>query len=139
MANFDFLQIAEKIDQFINSAEGKTAIDTGAGIVEKQGDKNYIKAVLIAEALNSVTGAKPVIIQKTTGQYVITWEGSEQEKATEYFRRVMVDSITNTDTGEPVIVDFYPVVKPLGIKYGAPVVLGVVLVSAGIGYMVGRA
>lgn len=137
MANFDFMKIREKIDSLLKSDSLKRAIDTGAGIIEKQGDENYIKAVLIAKALDTITGAKPVIIQKISGQYVVTWENEEQKKATEYFRRVMVDSMTNTDSNEPVIVDFYPVVKPLGIKYGVPVVLGVVLVSAGVGYWVG--
>lgn len=117
----------------MNTQRASDMVATGAGLVEKSGDVNYIKAVVLAESLAEITGARPSILEERGKGYIVSWLGEEKKKATEYFRSVAINSVT----GEPpaVYVDFVPVVSPLVVKYAVPVFL----VSLGIAFKVGQA
>jgi hypothetical protein len=134
MANYDLQKLFENVEQFVNSEQGKQILSTGQTTIEKQGDANYLKAALIAQSLFKITGARPVINDMGNSTYVVTWAGEEQNKATEYFKSVVIKSFDPNKPVEPVSVDFAPVLSPLGIRYGAPVLIGGALVAFGLGW-----
>lgn len=136
--NVNVGKIIDAINSAVNSGKYDTVIKTGAGIIEKQGDGNYVKAVLIAEALYKALGARPVIRDMGNSYYVVTWEGAEQEKATQYLKNMAVKFIDSDKSPEPVSVDFTPIIKPLGVKYGLPVIVGAGLACFLLGFTMGK-
>ena len=140
--NFDLDNITggalEQIESFLKSGQAQDLINTGAGVIEKQGDTNYIRAVLIAKALEEITGGIPVISEMVDGRYLISWYGVELAKAQQFFKTTAVNAVSSSGEPSPVVVDFYPVVKPMVLKYGAPALVGAGAGLVLIGYIAGR-
>lgn len=137
--NYDLNKAIENVESFLQSEAGNRLINTGAGVIEKQGDTNYIRAVLTAEALGRITNTTPVIDELGNGRYQIAWYDDELTAAREYFERVAVDAVTASGEPSPVVVDWYPVISPLATKYALPTIAGISAALFGVGWLIGKA
>ena len=137
--NFDNSRIANdifaEVENMIDSGQAQTLIETGAGLIEKQGDTNYIRAVLAAKTLEEVTGAQPTITEIENGRYKISWYDTELKNAQNFFIEYGTKAINQQGEPSPVVIDFLPVIRPVAIRYGAPVLLGSAVALFGLGYI----